>query len=97
MSVFALYVWNFRNRHRAEHKARKVEVLGRAHLDGKFDLIRNGPLKKVYEFEGFFFLINKDLKSGQKMVSHFLLMIYLESGLLFILDLPDALMCVLNS
>jgi len=40
MSVFALYVWNFRNRHRAEHKARKVEVLGRAHLDGKFDLIR---------------------------------------------------------
>jgi len=40
MLMFAIYVWNLRNRQKDNHKARKIETFGRACLDGKFDLVR---------------------------------------------------------
>ena len=38
--ICSIYVWNIRNRKKANHKARKVQTFGKAYLDGKFDLVQ---------------------------------------------------------
>jgi len=40
MALVAMYVWILRQRSNKEHVAKKVETLGRASLEGKFDLVQ---------------------------------------------------------
>lgn len=94
MALVAMYVWILRQRSNKEHVAKKVETLGRASLEGKFDLVQVFTITNC--------LFDKEMRIQQnlfrpKMEKHFQLMIFLENGLLSTLASLVVLMFVLSS